>query len=215
MELSKSQEDYLKIIWYMERDQIKATAKAVADWYQVKPPTVLSMFKQLSQMELIEYDKTKGARLLEKGDFLARKLIRKHRLVETFLEKVLKMDDQILHEEAEKLEHAISDKLMYLIDAFLGFPDKDPHGSPIPNWGEHLKAIQLKNVIIGHSFRVQDIQLTAELEQYYTARQFAKGTTWTLQDKTPDNSVYTLTNGKAFLAVSGTIVSSIKVIPHY
>ncbi|MCB0262624.1 MAG: metal-dependent transcriptional regulator [Calditrichaeota bacterium] len=215
MELSKSQEDYLKIIWYMERDQIKATAKAVADWYQVKPPTVLSMFKQLSQMELIEYDKTKGALLLEKGDFLARKLIRKHRLVETFLEKVLKMDDQILHEEAEKLEHAISDKLMYLIDAFLGFPDKDPHGSPIPNWGEHLKAIQLKNVIIGHSFRVQDIQLTAELEQYYTARQFAKGTTWTLQDKTPDNSVYTLTNGKAFLAVSGTIVSSIKVIPHY
>lgn len=87
MELSKSQEDYLKIIWYMERDQIKATAKAVADWYQVKPPTVLSMFKQLSQMELIEYDKTKGALLLEKGDFLARKLIRKHRLVETFWKK--------------------------------------------------------------------------------------------------------------------------------
>ena len=215
MHLSRSQEDYLKIIWYMERDQIKPTVKSVADRRQVRPPSALAMFRQLSQMSLIDYDKTKGAQLSDVGDHLARKLIRKHRLVETFLEKVLQMDDQIVHEEAEKLEHVISDNLMYRIDSYLKFPEKDPHGSPIPHWDEHLQPVLLSDIVIGHSFRVQDIRLGPELTAFYKARKFTKGTTWTLQDKTPDNSVYTLTDGIVFLAFPATIVSKIKVIPHY
>jgi len=215
MDLSVSQGDYLKIIWYMERDQIKATAKAVADRHQVKPPTVLAMFKQLSQMDLIDYDKSSGATLSESGDYLARKLIRKHRLLETFLEKVLKMDDQILHNEAEKLEHVISDNLMYRIDSYLGFPEKDPHGSPIPCWAEHLKPVTLDKIKPGHSFRVQERDLDTELLDFYEKRLFTRGSTWTLKEITPDKMIYILTDGKTYLALSSKHVSLVKVIPHY
>ena len=212
MHLSGSQEDYLKIIWYLQRDQIKATPKMVADRHQVKPPTALTMIRQLANMNLIHYDKLHGARLSEKGDSLARKLIRKHRLVETFLEKILNMDEQIVHEEAERLEHVISDNLMYCIDSFLGFPNEDPHGSPIPPWDEQAKPVSMSTVSVGHSFRVQDISLNNDLVTHYGERRFSRGTTWTLQDKTPDNSVYTVTNGKNFLAMSYEMALKIKVI---
>ncbi len=215
MQLSKSQEDYLKIIWYMERDQIKATAKAVAVRHQVKSPTVLAMFRQLTRMGLIEYDRAVGARLSDVGGRLAHKLIRKHRLIETFLGTVLRMDDRLLHEEAEKLEHVISDHLMYRIDAYLGFPDRDPHGSPIPKWDEHLTLTTLDTLQLNQSFQVKEIQLDPELQAFYSERRFVRGSTWTLQDKTPDDSVYTLTNGQSFLALSAATVSKVKVISHY
>jgi len=214
MQLSGSQEDYLKIIWYLERDQIKATPKAVADRHQVKPPTALNMFRQLANMDLIHYGKTYGARLSSQGNSLARKLIRKHRLLETFLEKVLNMDEHLLHEEAERLEHVISDNLMYRIDSYLGFPNSDPHGSPIPSWDEQVKPVSISDVIVGCSFRVQEVSLNADLVKFYDQRRFTRGTTWTLQDKTPDNSAYTLTNGKLFLALNHDMALKIKVIPY-
>ena len=213
MKLSKSQEDYLKVIWYLERDQVKATPNRVALEYGVKPPTVLAMFKQLSRMDLIEYEKSRGAGLTTLGDSLARKLVRKHRLIETFLEKVLEMDGQSLHSEAEKLEHVMSDALMHQIDRYLGFPEHDPHGSPIPGWNEVRLPVELCEIKAQQTFKVHDIQLEPELVKFYLSRDFSRGSTWTLQDKSPDSSVYTLVNGKAFLALSGNMVSRIKVIP--
>jgi len=215
MYVSGSQEDYLKIIWYMEQDQVKATAKSVADRYRVKPPTVLAMFKQLSQMELIHYDKLNGAQLTETGDNQARKLIRKHRLVETFLEEVLEMDNHLLHEEAERLEHAISDNLMYRIDAYLGFPETDPHGSPIPGWNPHFTPVLLKELSIGDAFRVQEIIMNEEQKKFYADRNFIKGSTWSLYEKTPDNAVYTVTNGTVFLAFSERDILKVRVQVHY
>ncbi len=213
MELSKSQEDYLKIIWHIERCQEKVTATVVADKHKVKSPTVLSMFRQLSEMDLITYNKLNGAQLTENGEQLARKLIRKHRLIETFLEQVLKVDDPLLHDEAEKLEHVISDKLMYRIDAFLGFPENDPHGSPIPAWDKQREIVTINNLEEGVSFEILEIIIDEDHKQFYDQRFFIKGTTWTLTEKAPDDSAYLVTNGQNFLALSDTIIDKIKVIP--
>ena len=121
-------------------DQVgeKAKMKIVADRLFVKPPTVLAMFKQLLKFGLISYDKYDGAKLTHTGLREAEELIRKHRLIETFLRTVLKIEEPLVHNEAEKLEHVISDQLIMKIDEFLNYPNIDPHGSIIPlsNAGE-------------------------------------------------------------------------------
>jgi DtxR family Mn-dependent transcriptional regulator len=213
MPFSKSQEDYLKIIWYLERDQIKATSSVVAERYEVKPPTVLAMFKQLAHMKLLTYDKNRGARLTEQGERAARKLVRKHRLIETFLEKVLEMDEQLVHDEAEHLEHVVSDQLMYRIDKYLGFPDRDPHGTDIPTWHQQLKFVSLGQIKIMQSFQIKSIDLEPETARFYHDKKFVRGSTWTLHEKTPDDTVYTFTNGHSFLSLAGSSLDKIQVIP--
>ena len=109
MALSAVQEDYIKIIWNFEQKNEISRPSSVAEVLQVKPPTVISMFRQLERLQLISYDKKSGALLTTKGRHRAEKLVRKHRLLETFLDRVLEVEDPILHDEAEKLEHVISD----------------------------------------------------------------------------------------------------------
>jgi len=212
VKLSGSQEDYLKTIWYLEKERKRATAKSVADAYGVRPPTVLSMFQVLAQRELITYNKIDGACLTNKGEQIARKLVRKHRLIETFLEQVLRMDEGILHHEAEKLEHVISDQLMHRIDAYLGFPSSDPHGSPIPVLMEEEQTISLGQVSEKSSFVVKEINLKPNLLEYYTANDLKPETVWTMCARVPDQSSYLLTNGRHYLSVSGEAAGSIMVV---
>jgi len=212
MKLSGSQEDYLKAIWYMEKHKKRATAKSVADVCGVRPPTVLSMFRMLAKRQLITYNKTQGACLTAAGERIARKLVRKHRLIETFLEQVLQMDGAILHREAEKLEHVISDQLMHRIDAYLGFPAKDPHGSPIPVLSEDKQPVPLDQVREERSFVVKEINLNPDLTAYYAENSLEPGTLWTMQARFPDQSSFLLTNGKQHLPVSAQAAELILVV---
>ena len=98
----------------------------------VSPGTVTGMLKTLSEAELATYTPYEGARLTPVGHRLAMKVIRRHRLVELFLARTLRMAWDEVHEEAEHLEHAVSDRLVDRIDAYLGRPAVDPHGDPIP-----------------------------------------------------------------------------------
>ena len=212
MKLSGSQEDYLKTIWYLEKESKRATAKSVADACGVRPPTVLSMFRILSRRDLITYNRSEGACLTAKGELLARKLVRKHRLIETFLEQVLQMDGGILHREAEKLEHVISDQLMYRIDAYLGYPNKDPHGSPIPLLVEKNHIVPLHQVNEERSFIIKDINLPQDLADYYAQHELQTGSIWTMSDRVPDQSSFLLSNGKRFVAVSAEAAEGIRVV---
>ncbi|KAA3615798.1 MAG: metal-dependent transcriptional regulator [Calditrichaeota bacterium] len=211
MKITRSQEDYLKIIWHLQQQTIKANAKLVADKLSVKPPTVLSMFRQLEKCNLITYNKSDGALLSVKGEEIARKLVRKHRLVETFLETVLEMDDQHIHEEAEKLEHVISDQLMYRIDAYLGFPDKDPHGSPIPSWDKVVQHIKLNEVKLNESFTIHQNDFTSVEKKYYKKPGLVPGSIWTLDEIPPGKGCYLLANGKKFLAIPEATAQKILV----
>ena len=112
----------------------------LAETMDVSPGTATSMVKVLAKSGLVNYEPRSGSRLTAKGRRLALHVLRRHRLVELFLVQVLGLDWSEIHEEAERLEHAVSDKVLGRIDQFLGFPSVDPHGDPIPSaTGEFAK----------------------------------------------------------------------------
>lgn len=211
MSITRSQEDYLKIIWHLQQEQKKATAKLVADSLEVKSPTALSMFRLLVKCGQISYNKTDGACLTETGENTARKLVRKHRLIETFLETIFDMDGQNVHDEAEKLEHVISDQLMHRIDAYLGFPEKDPHGSEIPAWDKAMQRIKLSTVQTNDSFSVNELKLDKVEKGYYEKSDLSVASVWTMIEIPPGSECFLIGNGKRFLAVPSRAAEKIMV----
>jgi DtxR family Mn-dependent transcriptional regulator len=128
---SASVGDYLKAIWEVGGSGAAST-KDVADRLSVASASVTNMFARLQEMELVEYERYQGASLTEAGREQALRLLRRHRLIETFLLEHLGYSWQEVHEEAERLEHAVSDGFTERLAEFLGHPGHDPHGDPIP-----------------------------------------------------------------------------------
>jgi DtxR family transcriptional regulator, Mn-dependent transcriptional regulator len=134
MEYSIVIENYLKAIFTLSKsDENGATTKSIGILLGTKPPTVSDMLKKLDAEKLINYSPYKSISLTEKGEKIAVKVIRKHRLWETFLVEKLDFTWDEVHDIAEQLEHIKSPKLVNSLDKFLGYPKFDPHGDPIPN----------------------------------------------------------------------------------
>ena len=134
---SSTVENYLKAI-YLGQSALVGNERLVsmghvATALSVTPGTATTMVKALSDSGLAEYEPYSGVRLTAAGERLAGLVIRRHRLVEAFLVQVMGMSWAEVHEEAEQLEHAVSDRLIERIDSMLGHPAHDPHGDPIPN----------------------------------------------------------------------------------
>lgn len=127
-------ENYLKAVLQIQlkRDSERVSPGALADRIGVSPGTVTSMLKTLSESGLADYVPYEGVALTESGQLLAMRVLRRHRLIELFLIDTLDMTWDQVHDEAEDLEHAVSDDLIDRIDAHLGHPATDPHGAPIP-----------------------------------------------------------------------------------
>jgi DtxR family transcriptional regulator, Mn-dependent transcriptional regulator len=123
--------DYVKAIWEVAGSGAAST-KDVAGRLSIAPPSVTNMFARLQEMGLVEYERYRGASLTERGRKEALRLVRRHRLIETFLLEHLGYSWQEVHEEAERLEHAVSDDFTERLAEFLGHPGHDPHGGPIP-----------------------------------------------------------------------------------
>src|SRR5436190_10431872 len=136
-------ENYLKQI-YLEQQPLPAQDLVpmgrLATAMAVTPGTATTMIKALAEANLVTYEPRTGVRLTKPGEQLALHVLRRHRLVELFLVKVLGLDWSEVHDEAEELEHAISDKVLERIDAALGRPSVDPHGDPIPSAKGKLDA---------------------------------------------------------------------------
>jgi DtxR family Mn-dependent transcriptional regulator len=127
-------ENYLKHLLRLSEDTNELVSMgALATSLAVVPGTVTTMVKALADEGLVEHQPRYGVRLTTQGRRVALNVLRKHRLVETFLVNVLKMDWAKVHAEAEQLEHAISDEVLDRLDALLGHPETDPHGDPIPS----------------------------------------------------------------------------------
>jgi DtxR family Mn-dependent transcriptional regulator len=135
MEISQTIEDYLKAIFEESNPTSLASTTVIAERMGVTPASVTSMLKKLAARTpaLVDYQKHHGARLTPEGTLLAMKIIRRHRLLELFLHDVLAFDWDEVHEEADRLEHAISDAFVQRIAIALDDPDWDPHGHPIPS----------------------------------------------------------------------------------
>jgi DtxR family Mn-dependent transcriptional regulator len=126
-------ENYIKAIFQIcANGDGQAATGQLAQALDVSPGTVTSMLKTLSEGNLVTYTPYEGVRLTGAGNALALRVVRRHRLIELFLVKTLDLSWDEVHEEAEHMEHAVSDRLIDKIDEFLGHPDVDPHGDPIP-----------------------------------------------------------------------------------
>jgi DtxR family Mn-dependent transcriptional regulator len=128
-------EDYLKyILLEQQRDpEALVSMRRISSALSVAPGTVTAMVKTLADSGLLAYEPYSGVRLTDSGRQLAVHVLRRHRLIELFLVKVMGMDWSEVHAEAEELEHAVSERLIERMDEMLGYPSADPHGDPIPD----------------------------------------------------------------------------------
>lgn len=131
---SLTEENYLKAIYRLsQKDLDKITPTALAEEMSINAASVVDMIKKLSDKKLISYDKQKGANLTGQGNKIALDIVRKHRLWEVFLLEKLGYTWDVVHDIAEQLEHIKHEELANRLDKYLGFPEYDPHGDPIPN----------------------------------------------------------------------------------
>jgi DtxR family transcriptional regulator, Mn-dependent transcriptional regulator len=126
-------EDYLKTIYMLAEKESPVSTSRIAEARQVKPASATSMIQRLAKMELVHYEKHYGVTLTESGQKIALEVIRHHRLIELYLIEALGFSWDEVHEQADILEHVISEKLEERIAAVLGHPAFDPHGDPIPS----------------------------------------------------------------------------------
>jgi len=140
--LSDSTENYIKAIQALEQRYGQASTKRIARALSVTMPSVTRMVKRLAAEGLIEHKLYQGAVLTSSGQRIANAILRRHRLLEVFLHQTLQVPWDEVHDYAEKMEHAIDERLTERIDTYLGFPQRDPHGSPIPRAGQRNAAPQ-------------------------------------------------------------------------
>ncbi|MFU2163702.1 metal-dependent transcriptional regulator [Streptococcus pluranimalium] len=144
--MTPNKEDYLKRIYELGEGQVKITNKEIAAQMGVSAPAVSEMLKKMIQEDWILKDKQKGYLITQKGMALISSLYRKHRLIELFLIKDLGYSTKEVHEEAEILEHSVSDKFIDRLEAILDFPKTCPHGSRIPRKNELLHETYTKRL---------------------------------------------------------------------
>lgn len=131
--ISQAMEDYLKAIYKIVEIEGVVSTSALAEYMGVAPASVTNMCKKLADLNLLEYEPYQGVRFTPTGERLALEIVRHHRLLELYLAEALGVPWDQVHEEAEKLEHVISEDLEERMAAALGDPQFDPHGAPIPS----------------------------------------------------------------------------------
>ncbi len=212
-----SEENYLKAIYHIgKRDNDKASATSIAEALKNNPASVIVMIKKLVEKKLIQYDKTKGAKLTEKGLKVAYLIVRKHRLWEVFLHDSLEYQWDEVHDIAEQLEHVHRDDLADRLDKFLGFPEYDPHGDPIPKSDGRMPVIPkrtLAEVEPGKSCKVFGVKDTsAPFLQYLHQLNIGIGTKLKVMEKIEfDGSMNLIIGDNMKTTVSKKFVDSILV----
>ena len=130
--VTANREDYLRALYVMEEKNNEIKSIGIAKYLNVSKPSVSEMARKLNEEGLVSYKKYSRLRFTQKGRRIAQKITCKHRLIELFLKKMLKMNSGSIHEEAHRLEHAFSDESIEKLKKLLGNPKEDPHGKPIP-----------------------------------------------------------------------------------
>jgi DtxR family Mn-dependent transcriptional regulator len=140
MDLSKAEEDYVKAIFRLQQDNGQVGTNAVAQELKTKPASVTDMLKKLKQKRLLHYEPYQEFKLSQEGKKAALSIVRRHRLWEYFLVEKLHLGWDEVHDMAEQLEHVTSQRLIDKLDEYLGYPDTDPHGDPIPDANGKMKV---------------------------------------------------------------------------
>mgnify|MGYP002279715150 FL=1 len=185
---SLSEENYLKSIFHLQKhSKTGVSTNALAKELQTKASSVTDMVKKLSEKELVVYKKYQGVYLSEAGRKTALQIVRKHRLWEVFLVEKLSFSWDEVHEVAEELEHIKSDKLISELDKFLDYPQRDPHGDPIPDAEGNFQVSNktlLSNLKKGETGTLVGVKDTSsEFLKYLDKNNIALGETIKVLDK--------------------------------
>lgn len=158
--LSVAREDYIRAISKINKEMDPVSVTALATALGVTPPSVSGMIQRLEGDGLVKHRGRAGVVLTARGEAQARQIHRRHRLIETFLVQVLGLDWSEVHEEAEALEHHLSERLVQAIDRHLGHPSTDPHGHPIPTADGRMlerKLLPLARLAVGDCAIVRQV----------------------------------------------------------
>jgi len=157
---TQSQEDYLKALYHLHGDTRPVPTRELAQRLGISSPSVSEMVNRLVAQGLVEHDKYRGQQLTKEGRRVALELVRHHRLLEMFLVRVLGYSWDEVHDEAERLEHVISERMEQRIFELLGRPELDPHGHVIPTLGGKVRPVSnrpLSECGVGEKVVVQGV----------------------------------------------------------
>ena len=196
--ISQAMEDYLKAIYKLreENKQGAVSTSAMADDMKVAPASVTNMCKMLADLNLLTYEPYQGVKFTPAGEKLALEVVRHHRLIELYLAEALGVPWDQVHEEAEKMEHVISEDLEDRMAAALGDPQFDPHGAPIPSKTGviiQLESDRLVNMSTGDKLVVVEVDDdNPELLRHLGEKGLYPGTNIQLLDVAPFEGPLTL-----------------------
>lgn len=212
-DLSVSVGDYLKALWIQAQGENVSTGDLAAH-LEVSPPSVTGMLSKLQRLGLVTHERYRGASLTPAGRSEALRLIRRHRLIETFLIEYLDYAWEEVHHEAERLEHAMSDSFTERLAQKLGQPLVDPHGDPIPQADGTVPerpSTPLVEVPVGSSLEVNRVRSQeAEVLQYVTQLGIRPGTTLVVSAREPLGGLIQLNLSGMERAVSRELASLIE-----
>ncbi len=197
--LSRSVEDYLKAIYSLSETGEAASTSSIAGILDVQPASVSGMIKRLAEWGFVEHVPYRGVKLTSSGSREALRIIRRHRVLETYLSQRLGYTWDDVHEEAERLEHAASDELIDRMAAAMENPSHDPHGAPIPSASGDVEVRNhptLAEVEAGETVRIRAVRdEDAERLRYMEARGLMPGVILILETRAPFSGPITVRVG--------------------
>ena len=220
---SESVENFLKAVYTLEQgldasENERVSTNALSESLNISAPSVTDMAQRLDEEGLIDYQRYKGIRLTDSGTDIALKVLRRHRLIELFLVQELGYELHEVHEEAEALEHAVSDRFVQALVAKLGDPLVDPHGDPIPNdegvmTEPHL--VPLASLQEGQTARVARFAIdNNEMLQYALSKGFQLNRVLQLRHREPFDGPLTIAWDDDSVVVGAKLANSILVELH-
>lgn len=214
--MSKSLEDYLKGI-YILKQKNKYSNKNLAEYLSISPASVSEMIKKLSNEDYITIESSRKLKLTEKGNQIAKDIIRKHRVWEVFLVEKLGYDKDDIHDEAEALEHVTSSKLLKKLEKFLFYPKECPHGSPICydyNNIDPKNIIKLSEVELNEKIVILSVEDNIELYDYLQELDIKIKEDYVLEKKDPFNGPLYLRNSENILKIVAYEASKLIEVYH-
>lgn len=212
MMFSEAVENYLTEILRLENGDGAAATGALAARLKVARPSVTGMLQRLADDGLVVYERYHGVRLTPRGRRTARAVLRRHRLVETFLVRALGMAPDRVHDEAHRWEHALSDDAVDRLDLWLGRPETDPHGMPIPDANTRHGAQRLTTLPVGATAIVSGVvKRDTEHGAYLTTLGLAKGAKVTVTGRRPFAGPTTLDVGGRSCIVGPEVTEYVSV----
>lgn len=214
---SEAIEDFLKAVYMLEHEHERVPTSVLAETLNITAPSTTEMAKKLARANLVKHEPYRGIRLTTSGRRVALEIVRHHRLLEMFLVQALGYTWDEVHEEAERLEHAISDRLAQRIAEYLGHPTVDPHGDPIPSPEGDIDQRELTPLAewpvgqVGHVSRLRD--QSPEMLRYLADKGLVIGAVVQVLETDPFDGPITLMVGEEQEVIGVNVAQFVLVSP--